>query len=71
LLLVEDALGESLPSKVILLLLEMGRDISQGRSNAESLMWRRLDGHGALGDCRSSNLNRGDSSPLASVGMDQ
>jgi len=72
LLLVENTLVKGLFPKVILLLTKMGRDISYGRRNTKDLMECRLDRHGALGGCRSSgSLNRGDSSPVAPVELDQ
>jgi len=72
LLPIKGPLEEGLVPEVILLLPEMGRDISYGRHNSKDLMECRLDGHGAIGSCRSnSSLNRGDSSPVASVELDQ
>jgi len=38
LLLVENTLGECLPSKVILLLSKMRRDVGYGRGDAEGLV---------------------------------
>jgi len=65
---IKGSLVKSLSPEVILLLAEMGRDISYGRRNAKDLMECRLDGHDALGRCRSnSGLDRGNSSPVASV----
>jgi len=42
---VEDTLGKSLLPEGLLLLSEMGRDISYGRRNAKCLMECSLDGH--------------------------
>jgi len=44
---IKDSLGKSLPSKVILLLTKMERDVCNGRGDAKGLMESSLDRHGA------------------------